>query len=127
MNDPASALHSLLSGFVSKQFAGLHVAFPCRVVTFDEQKGTASVQPLLRTSESAPAVIQNVPALGQRLLIGGVETVCKPALKAGDAVMVLCADREIKNTLSGKLSSPDSGRMHDLNDAVIVGVLPCSL
>lgn len=125
--DPAAALAKMFEGWRLKMSSSLHVSFPCKVIAFNAATSKASIQPLIRTTEAEPAVIQNVPALGQRLVIDDVETICLPALKAGDVVMVVCADREMKNALTGDVARVDSNRTHSLNDAVIVGVFPWSL
>ncbi|WP_340004417.1 Gp138 family membrane-puncturing spike protein [Paenibacillus sp. FSL K6-0276] len=111
------------------------MALPCKVITFDPATLTATVQPLLKLSGGEPAQIMSVPVTGQKvkfeLDIGNglreFETAMRPALQPGDTVYIVCADAEIKNTLSGRVSAPDSGRRHSRNDAVIVGVMPCSL
>lgn len=120
--DVAGTLSRLIEGFVNRAMSGVHVALPCRVVSFDESTCRADVQPLVRTGDDAPAVIQNVPALGRKRRIGPEIEIEKPFYEKGDLVYVVCADREIKNTLGGQVAAPDSARMHDINDAVIVGV-----
>jgi len=125
--DPAGAMARMVRAIKDDVSASLSVGMPCKVIKFDAATCLADIQPLIRTSEDEPAVLQSIPALGQRLQIDGSEKVCKPALKAGDVVFVVCADREIRNAMTGSISSADSGRMHDHNDAVIVGVFPCSL
>lgn len=137
--DPAGALARIMGGHGARQADGINVALPCKVITFDPGTLTASVQPLLKLSGSDPAQIMSVPVAGQKFKfkldidIGTgkkpqeFETVMRPALQPGDIVYVVCADAEIKNTLTGRVAAPDSGRRHSRNDAVIVGVLPCSL
>lgn len=135
--DPAGALARMLGGHGAKQADGINVAMPCKVITFDPATLTASVQPLLKLSGSDPAQIMSVPVVGQKykfkLDIGtgkgpqDFETIMRPALSPGDTVYVVCADAEIKNTLSGRVAAPDSSRRHSRMDAVIVGVMPCSL
>ncbi|MEY9097062.1 Gp138 family membrane-puncturing spike protein [Paenibacillus sp. RC84] len=125
--DASGSLGQLLRSLADKIMTDLSVSFPCRVESFDSGTGMATVQPLTRLGDAPPALITNVPALGQRLTINGAEQICRPALKRGDTVLVVCADRQIKNSLAGQIAKPDSPRMHDHNDAVIVGVFPCSL
>nr|WP_232242600.1 Gp138 family membrane-puncturing spike protein [Paenibacillus sp. GSMTC-2017] len=105
----------------------MHVAFPCKVISYQAATNRASLQPLTRTTNAEPAIIEHVSVLGQRYMINGYETTCIPYVKAGDIVLVVCSDRELKNAQTGKVSKPDSSRMHDVNDAVIVGVFPWSL
>lgn len=125
--DPASTLSQVITSMVLNHVSGIHVGFPCRVISFNEATCRADVQPLIKSSTDDPAIIQNVPALGQRYKINSSESVCKPFLKQGDTVFVVCADKEIKNALTGSVSSTDTSRIHDMNDAVIVGVFSCSL
>lgn len=120
--DAAGTLSKLIDGFVNRAMTGVHVAIPCRVVTFDETTCRADVQPLVKTGDDMPAVIQSVPALGRKRKFGPDIEVEKPFYEKGDVVYVVCADREIKNTLRGQVAAPDSTRVHDINDAVIVGV-----
>ncbi|PZD96404.1 hypothetical protein DNH61_07795 [Paenibacillus sambharensis] len=120
--DPASTLARLVRQSLNKDAGALHVALPCRVESYNLETCRATVQPLIRTGSTDPAPIEAVPALGQRLIVDGAEKVFRPSLQRGDTVLVVIADREIKNTMSGRISTPDSGRQHDLNDAIIVGV-----
>ncbi|GBF73046.1 hypothetical protein PA598K_01331 [Paenibacillus sp. 598K] len=133
--NPAGTLSRLLGGQGGQQADRLNVALPCKVVAFDETTLLADVQPLLKLTGDQPAQLLGVPTLGQKvsftLQLGSstypVETTMRPKLQRGDVVFVVCADAEIKNTLSGQVAAPDTGRRHSRNDAVIVGVLPCSL
>jgi hypothetical protein len=126
-SDAAGSLVNFANGSIDAALAALFVAFPCRVLSFNTGTCMASVQPLLRVGGNAPAPILNVPALGQKLSVDGIEQIYKPVLAAGDVVFVVCADLEIKNALAGQIATPDSKRRHNKNDAVIVGVFPCSL
>lgn len=126
-NDPAATLSQVIERMMLQQVSAIHVGFPCRVVHYDEGTCKADVQPLITVSEDEPAMIQGVPTLGHRFLMNGIETVYKPLLKVGDTVLVICADKEIKNVLMGQIATVDTGRSHDVNDAVIVGVFACSL
>ena len=126
-NDPASTLSGVIAQMMVHQLNAVHVGFLCRVISFDEVTCKADVQPLVRTNDGEPAMIQGVPALGHRFKVNEIEQIYRPSLKSGDAVYVVCADREIKNALNGQVASVDTERRHDVNDAVIVGVFGCSL
>lgn len=125
--DAAGSLAAFMNGSISAALTALYVSFPCRVLSFDTDTCMASVQPLLRVGDNAAAPLLNVPALGQKLSLDGIEQVYKPVLAIGDVVLVVCADQEIKNALTGQIATPDSKRRHNKNDIVIVGVFPCSL
>ncbi|MCJ8015220.1 hypothetical protein MUG84_26485 [Paenibacillus sp. KQZ6P-2] len=126
--DPAGSMSAILNGFYEKIFSDLHVGFFCKVVSFNAGKCTADVQPLIKTTSDAPAMIQSAQVIAQRYIInGGEPQVYKPDLKQGDIVFVVCADQEIKNALTGSVAAVSTARQHDTNDAVILGVLGCSL
>jgi hypothetical protein len=144
-NDPSKPLAELALGIIGEVFKELRVAFPCKVLSYDEGTGMAVVSPLLQLAGLTPSPIQNVPAIGHKLkvkehvqtivdqgfertvIVREHEQTCTPSLSPGDTVYVVCADRHMKTAQSGVLAKPDSRRMHNANDAVIVGVLPCSL
>ncbi|WP_079908280.1 Gp138 family membrane-puncturing spike protein [Paenibacillus sp. 32352] len=127
--DPAGVLAELIQSAIKKNASDLRVAFPCRVLSFETTTGMAVVQPLLQMIEgAAPSPIQNVPALGQKMrTTTGEELALYPLIQKDDIVYVVCADRHMKTAQTGVVSKPDSDRMHSHNDAVIVGVFPCSL
>ncbi|QOS97544.1 hypothetical protein JNUCC42_13170 [Brevibacterium sp. JNUCC-42] len=129
MSDAAQAANTFISGSIENALKDFRVSFPCRVETFNKETCLATIQPLLKHDDNVPALIQNVPAIGQRFLLEGEDTprAYKPCLHTGDIVFVVCSDQEVKNALSGALASPSSRRRHSLNDAVIIGVFPCSL
>jgi len=119
--DPAGTLAKVLQQLASTMAATINVALPCKVLAFGG--GRARIQPLVRTGEATPAIIDGVPALGQRLNIGGVPTWCSPELQAGDVVLAVFCDRPIRDALGGQVAAPDSTRTHAIQDAVIVGVI----
>lgn len=121
--DPAGALHKLLSGYMDSMLWETRVGMPCKVIAFNEAASTADIQPIIKISSEAPALIHGVPVLFQRFKLNGGEPVeYKPYLKSGDIVFAVCSDRELKNAKSGQVTDPDTGRRHSVNDAVIVGV-----
>ncbi|GEM_PF-5072940 len=119
--DPAGTLAKAMQQLAATMAASINVALPCKVLTFSG--GRARIQPLIRTGEVTPAIIDGVPALGQRLNIGGVQTWCEPELQAGDVVLAVFCDRPIRDALGGQVAVPDSPRTHARQDAVIVGVI----
>ncbi|MCG7318003.1 Gp138 family membrane-puncturing spike protein [Brevibacillus laterosporus] len=126
--DPAGDLARLIDMVIRKRLAEACVAFPCKVLSFDESTGTATVQSLFQLSEQAPSPVQNVPVTGHKYRMDNGEIKKVPhMLEPGDIVFVACADRQIRDTLQGAVTQPSSQRIHDRNDAVIVGVMPCSL
>ncbi len=139
MIDPAGTLAKYLNALLSEYHTSLNVAMVCKVISFDESTSLASIQPLIQTTDEQPKPIENVSILGMRYKFLDdvtdnnidIKVPCvkefRPFLMKNDIVLVAFADAEIKNVLSGQIAIPDSNRKHDLNDAVIVGVFPCSL
>nr|WP_249436153.1 Gp138 family membrane-puncturing spike protein [Paenibacillus sp. Marseille-Q4541] len=96
---------------------------PCEILSYNQSNQTATIKPLIRSItdvDSAP--IEDVPALGQRLMINGYETYCPPVYHRGDVVLVVFTDRECKGILQGQSSGPQYSRQHSIMDGVIVGV-----
>lgn len=126
--DPAGALAKLLDDVVKVRMEAMNVAFPCRVVSFDQTKGAAVVQPLIQTGDTPPAVLQGVQVLGQKLrMFDGTQLILWPDIQEGDIVYVVCADRHMGAATVGQINKVQTFRSHSRNDAVIVGVFPCSL
>lgn len=126
--DPSGMLAQLLDAAIAERLASMHVAFPCKVISFNEDLGTAVVQPLYQFTDETPSPIQNVPVTGRKYRTdGGVIKRERHIVEVGDIVYVTCSDRQLKGAVAGEITTPSSSRSHDKNDAVIVGVLPCSL
>lgn len=121
--DPAGDLAKLIDTVIRKRLADLSVAFPCKVVSFDEAKRTAIVLPLFQLTDKPPSPIQNVSISSHKYKTdsGEIKKV-EHVVQSGDLVYVVCADRQIRDALSGTVTQPSSHRIHDRNDAVIVGV-----
>lgn len=121
--DPAGDLAKLIDAVVRKRLADMNVAFPCKVISYDEVKGTAVVQPLFQITDKSPSLIQNVPIASHKYKTdsGEIKKI-KHLVEPGDLVYVVCADRQIRDALTGAVTQPSSQRIHDRNDAVIVGV-----
>lgn len=97
--DPAAAIAQLIRRYGDQAAAAVRVALPCKVVSFDTAKMTATVQPLIKDGKEPAPVTARV--LSQRLSSGGQPVEYRTVLMAGDTVMVLFADREIKNAFQG--------------------------
>lgn len=109
-----------IKSFINNLQVMTNVAQLGRIVNLNGNK--ADVQPLahdLKTDQKR-AMWLDVPI--PRSITDAI-TAADDTLKAGDAVIVVFLDRSMENWAGGSGDfSLDSGRMHDLNDAVIVGV-----
>lgn len=125
MADPAGTMARLLDAYLAGLQGDISVAKLCRVISWDEGKGRAKIQPLIKTGTDEPAMIQAIPVLGFRLKpkTGGASIEYVPDLKPNDVVLAVVADHEIRNGMTGSVAPPDSTRQHDVNDAIIVGIL----
>ena len=88
-------------------FASLHCALPGTVVSFDEERQTAEVQPAVKLGSMNYPVLSDVP-------------VFMPVpfeVNPGDACLVVFADIDTGAWLaSGEPSVPPSARRHSLSD-----------
>ena len=120
-----------LKTFIRQHLLALHTAMPARIVSYDETRRRATIQPLHMTKEvgrppRALSVVQNVPVLEQRFVVdGGEPQEYVPVYEPGDIVFVAFSERALDSILSGggRPVLPDSARHHSLNDAVILGRL----
>ena len=109
-----------INSLINNMQVKINVAQLGRIVTLNGNK--ADVQPLAHDlkSDQKRAMLLDVPIT--RNITDAIKA-AEDTLKVGDAVIVVFLDRSMENWTgdSGDFSL-DSGRMHDLNDAVIVGV-----
>ncbi|MHA3065658.1 Gp138 family membrane-puncturing spike protein [Lacticaseibacillus saniviri] len=113
--------------FATQLAINFNVAQLARVVSLNGDRSKADVQPMvLNQSGSKRGMLLNVPVtrhLQQKIRLEG-ESSYLDQIKKGDVAIVVFLDRSIENWSGGngdfKLGSL---RMHNVNDAVIVGVL----
>lgn len=121
-------LDELLQDAITAELAGrVHVALPARVVSYDQAKQTANVQPILRgrfraedgtvTSYQLPQIV-NVPVAFPQ---GGGFSITWP-LAQGDVVQLVINERSLDEWkgANGADVAPADPRRFDLTDAVAV-------
>jgi len=95
---------------------GIHTTAPARVVSYNAGKKEADIELLFMTvykdgSTERYPLIEGAPCLKH---VG--------TLSKNDIVFVAFAERALDN-LQTKPFDPDASRMHDIRDAVVLGVL----
>lgn len=118
---------SLLRVWRERIFADLRVAFPASVQTFDAQKLTVDVMPLIREqteNESGDLIADRqavVPAVPVLFPGGGGMRMTWP-LQAGDTGLCVVTDRTLDKWLAGQGGEVDQDdpRAHDQSDAVFI-------
>lgn len=172
--------------FKNQMLLSINTCMPCKILSYDEKKRTAKIQPLFKTKEAGKepqtiSVIEDVPVLWQRMRIhskeffkveipegehehfegehthsggghaqytgngvhshdggghkhdGGEHLHKKmkvtedfidlhPALKEGDTVLAVFAQRAIDEAQEGKLVYPGASRVMSVHDAIIIGI-----
>lgn len=134
-----------LDAFARQIKLSIHTIAPAKVVRFKENERKADIQLLFMTvyadgTKEPYGMIKDVPVLYQRFklnqgksftakITGDTQTiqveqdlVFTPFLRAGDIVLVGFAERALDN-LTNKPFDPGFHRTHDVQDAVILGVL----
>lgn len=105
----------LLSKNISKF---LHTATPAKVLSYDSQTLSASVQPLASFDGRPYPVIDGVPVAHS----GNADIIIHTPLKVDDIVIVIFCENDIDNTLLGnETQETNTERNHSLDDAIIVG------
>jgi len=139
LNKGATFLKDLMKGYI----LNLHTSMPCKVLEFDANEMTAKIQPLYKYKERnqepvTRSPVEGVPVLYQRfktvdtratsedpLQYSDKEVIREftPVLEQGDVVMVVFSERALDEVMGGSVAYPSSGRRHNLNDAVIIGLI----
>lgn len=140
------AVRKLKWGFLSK----FNTAFIAKVVNYDEKKHVASILPLAESSSGeVSAQYLDVPVSENCYMIDEILERLKPELEKLDShvnfnlnltgklpkkrlmrkgvpVVAVVLDRDNDNWKGGRATNtymPNSSRLHDANDAIIIGVL----
>ena len=134
-----------LDAFARQIKLSIHTIAPAKVVRFKENERKADIQLLFMTvyadgTKEPYGMIEDVPVLYHRFklnkgqsftaTINGVtqtvqveqDLVYTPFLRAGDIVLVGFAERALDN-LTNKPFDPEFHRTHDVQDAIVLGVL----
>ncbi|MFL2133001.1 hypothetical protein [Desemzia sp. FAM 23990] len=96
----------------------VNTGFPAKVIWLSDDRSTASVQPLflrkLKSGEkSKQTPIYRIPVVKH----------CRPDIGIDGLVICLAMQRSIDNMDGVKLIDPDSTRLFNDNDSVVIGVI----
>lgn len=133
-----SSLASVINGLIDEKMLNLNTAFIGKIVSFDKNKKTATVQPLTMTKAygqkaKKQAVLSNVPVLhnAQYKLtyryidcenFAGGYFAERGYIEAGDICVCVVSDRDITEAKKGNSAVPNLGH-HEMHNALVVGVL----
>jgi len=117
-------------------FTGIKVCYLASVIKYDKKKHIADILPLANTSDGEKSaqylevpVSKNCYAIDDLIAkikasnaVGGLPS--KPYMRKGVVVVVVVLDKDCDNW-NGKAATfmPNSSRLHDANDSIIVGVM----
>ena len=129
MSKPSKVINNMIEA----KLLNLHTAYFGKVISISDN--TAKIQPLNMIKEKGEAaekqavvfapILQTVKKFSTKTVTINGESVTIPVVKdvaAGDVVFVMCADRDITETMHGKCAVPAIGH-HRISDSVIVGVM----
>lgn len=116
------AFHDLVEALKDAQGYGTNVAEIAEVVSYSGS--TADVLPLVDDAggRDEVGVINECPILVTALIAVNNGKLAVRELKKGDNVLIVFNNRDLDNYSKGKFSK-SSDRMHDVNDAIVVGVI----
>lgn len=106
----------------------INTAMPAKILSYDEVKCTAKIQPLFKAKEEGKEPvnlppIEGVPALKQKYRVnGGAVQTYTPVYNVGDVVLVVFSQRALDGAKKGNIVYPGTNRMFSIHDAVIVGL-----
>lgn len=110
---------NFMDGFIVEALANIHTAMPCTVESYNSSAGTANVVPIFKRKfkGEAPQLLPklvDVPVTKRKYKENDVVKVENTFYEPGDIVLVVFAERALDGI---------GGRMHSLEDGVIVGLL----
>lgn len=113
-------LVDVIANLVDQKIADIHTGLPGKIVSYDQNKKQASIQPSIKrvytngVVQSLP-VISNVPVVFPQTKNGGIVF----PLEGGDDVWLSFGERSLDTWLSlGGETEPGNDRKYDLSDAV---------
>jgi len=124
-------LTRVMREFVAEGLGGTHTAEPGRIVSYDAETQTCTVQPVIRgrfvdaddgsSSYQLPPPIPNTPVA---FPAGGGASITWP-LERGDFVTIIYAERSLDEwqATAGSDNIPQDTRRHDRTDAIVVPAL----
>lgn len=119
-----------LKEFKEQIMLSINIAYPAKVLSFDRDKLLAKIQPLFMTKEynedaEKADVLEDIPVLYYPMRVNN-STVqdYKPDLKSGMVVQCLVNQRSMDDADVKQPYNPGKARVMNLQDSVIVGVLP---
>lgn len=126
MSDRKPTLAQVIRQAVDTRIAGLRVAVPGRVESFDPVTQTANIQPLLKDSyeqEDGSEAVENLPVVTNTPVVfhGGGNFAITFPVQVGDLGMLVFCDRSIDQWLElGGIVDPVDPRRHELSDGVFI-------
>lgn len=115
----------LLKSLKSSTQSDTNVAQIAKVTAYNIGNQTADVKPLVDDTggKDEAAIISDCPVLRSALLKVSGDKVAYDSLTPGDQVLIVFNDRNLDNYDKSGAYKKDDERMHDINDAVVVGVI----
>ena len=135
-----SSLSSLIKDIVDEKLLDTSTAFIGKIISFDQNKKTANVQPLTMTKAYGKeakqrAVLTDIPVLNNaqyklkfsyvvipKVGVSDKQYAEKEYIAAGDLCVCIVCDRDISEARKGNSALPSLG-CHEIQNAVVVGVL----
>ena len=134
----SNSLAGLVNSFIDEKMLNMNTAFLGKIISFNQPKKTATVQPLTMTKAYGKeakkrAILTNIPVmhnaqykLTYRYISGegfkGGYFAEREYIKSGDICVCLVADRDISEAKKGNSALPTAGH-HEMHDAIVVGIL----
>ena len=134
----SNSFASVVNGLIEEKMLNASTAFIGKVISFNEKKKTATVQPLTMSKAYGKeakkrAVLTDIPVTnnGQYKLkfryiscekFAGGYFAERQYIGAGDLVVCVVSDRDISEAIKGNAAVPTTGH-HEMQNAIVVGCL----
>lgn len=132
------SLSSVINDIVDEKILNTSTAFIGKIISFNQEKKTANVQPLSMTKAYGKeakqrAMLSGIPVMNNACYKQTFEYIniegygykwlsVREFIKAGDLVVCVVCDRDISEARKGNVALPSLGS-HEIQNSIVVGVL----
>lgn len=120
--------YEAFEGIINNIKRTIKVSFLARVVKYNKERHIADIVPLVTTSDGEiSAQLLDVPVsrncYGLDEYLEKITNNYKPVMRNGAVVVAVIMDKNHDNWEGSGNFKPNTGRLHDINDAIVIGVM----
>lgn len=133
----SNSLAGLVNSFIDEKMLNMNTVFLGKIISFNQSKKTATVQPLTMTKAYGKeakkrAILTDIPVTNNAQYKLRYRFIScdnfkgyfaeREYIKSGDICVCVVADRDISEAKKGNSALPTAGH-HEIHDAIVIGIL----